>query len=482
MQRVDFDGTFAGWRKEARRLLQAGIAPAQVSWQESRGLGDLFDEPVEAEALPPSGTVRIPPQLAEALSYAACFRSDDRWALLYQVLWRVARGERAAMLAGDEDGSELQRRVKAIRREIHHVHAFLRFRPRAESAGPPAWVAWHQPAHDVLALAAPHFCDRMGNSSWLIATPEAAALWDGQALQLVEPCPAELQQLARQTPEDDDRNAGDELWRTYYRSTFNPARANPRTLRGNMPARFWKDLPEGPLIPALLSEARAGAQRLAQAEAVGRQSGREVLIAAERAQPERPLPTTLDECRRCELWEKATQPVAGEGPRTARILLLGEQPGDQEDLAGRPFVGPAGQVLMAALAEAGLERSEVFLTNAVKHFKWIPQGRRRKHVTPGPEIAPCRYWLEQELRDIQPTVVVALGSTALEALLERKPRGLAQFMGRPLRLDERWIIATYHPSYILRTPDAEQQAQARRALVAALREARTLAAENEGEV
>ncbi|MCO6763481.1 hypothetical protein KQH43_30780, partial [Streptomyces sp. EL5] len=99
--------------------------------------------------------------------------------------------------------------------------------------------------------------------------------------------------------------------------------------------------------------------------------------AAERAQPERPLPTTLDECRRCELWEKATQPVAGEGPRTARILLLGEQPGDQEDLAGRPFVGPAGQVLMAALAEAGLARDEVFLTNAVKHFKWIPQGRRR---------------------------------------------------------------------------------------------------------
>lgn len=126
MQRVDFDGTFAGWRKEARQLLQAGIPPAQVSWQESRGLGDLFDEPAEVVAPPPSGAIRIPPQLAEALTYAACFRSDDRWALLYQVLWRVARGERAAMLAGDEDGSELQRRVKAIRREIHHVHAFLR--------------------------------------------------------------------------------------------------------------------------------------------------------------------------------------------------------------------------------------------------------------------------------------------------------------------------------------------------------------------
>ncbi len=143
MQRVDFDGTFAGWRKEARRLLQAGIPPAQVSWQESRGLGDLFDEPCRSRGAPPaSGAIRIPPpQLAEALTYAGLLSQRRSLALaLPGALARRPRRTGSHAVAGDEDGSELQRRVKAIRREIHHVHAFLRFRPRAESAGPPAWV------------------------------------------------------------------------------------------------------------------------------------------------------------------------------------------------------------------------------------------------------------------------------------------------------------------------------------------------------
>lgn len=166
-------------------------------------------------------------------------------------------------------------------------------------------------------------------------------------------------------------------------------------------------------------------------------------------------PQTLDQCRRCELWRNATQAVPGAGTRTARMMLVGEQPGDQEDLAGQPFVGPAGQILARALAQAHLVREEVFVTNAVKHFKWELRGKRRLHKTPVQrEIEACSYWLERELAEVKPTVIVALGATALRAVLGRQEK-LADHMGHPLEQDGRWIVATYHPSYVLRLRDSE---------------------------
>jgi DNA polymerase len=132
-------------------------------------------------------------------------------------------------------------------------------------------------------------------------------------------------------------------------------------------------------------------------------------------------PATLDACRRCTLWHDATQPVGGTGPRHAPIMIVGEQPGDQEDLQGKPFVGPAGRLLDSALQEAGVARWDVYVTNAVKHFKWTPRGKRRMHKTPAQrEIDACRYWLERELETVQPHVLVALGATALKAMLERQ--------------------------------------------------------------
>jgi uracil-DNA glycosylase family protein len=175
-------------------------------------------------------------------------------------------------------------------------------------------------------------------------------------------------------------------------------------------------------------------------------------------------------CRGCHLWSRATQTVFGEGPRTADVLFVGEQPGDKEDVAGRPFVGPAGHLLDEALTEAGIERKRVFVTNAVKHFKWRASGKRRLHEKPNSaEIAACRVWLELELRLVRPDIVVALGATAAQALLGRafrvtKDRG--KLVASPLASR---VVATVHPSSILRAPDEESRHAEMRAFVRDLR-------------
>lgn len=166
----------------------------------------------------------------------------------------------------------------------------------------------------------------------------------------------------------------------------------------------------------------------------------------------------VDRCRACELWERATQGVAGEGSDRARVMLVGEQPGDQEDKAGRPFVGPAGGVLDAALKAIGLERDDVYVTNAVKHFSWIPRGKRRIHKTPTQsQIAACLDWLEAEIRLVKPRIVVCLGATAAQALLGRDFRVSIDrgklIEGGPAP----FVLATVHPSSILRMTDADER-------------------------
>jgi uracil-DNA glycosylase family protein len=167
------------------------------------------------------------------------------------------------------------------------------------------------------------------------------------------------------------------------------------------------------------------------------------------------LRTEAARCTRCELYANATQTVFGEGPRRARVMMVGEQPGDQEDRQGRPFVGPAGQLLERALAAAGIDRRVVYVTNAVKHFKWEPRGKRRLHVKPNArELAACRPWLDGELAAVKPELLVCLGATAAQALLGRafrvtRQRGLLL----PSTLAPR-VLATVHPSSILRAPDA----------------------------
>jgi uracil-DNA glycosylase family protein len=176
--------------------------------------------------------------------------------------------------------------------------------------------------------------------------------------------------------------------------------------------------------------------------------------------PPRPTLPALREaaagCRACDLWQRGTQTVFGEGPKSADVLFVGEQPGNDEDLAGRPFVGPAGKLFDRALGEAGIDRARTYVTNVVKHFKWEPRGKRRIHAKPNAlEITACRPWLEAEIALVQPRVVVCLGATAAIALLGKsfrvtKQRG--QFVPSPLAP---LVTATVHPSSILRAPDVD---------------------------
>jgi uracil-DNA glycosylase len=186
--------------------------------------------------------------------------------------------------------------------------------------------------------------------------------------------------------------------------------------------------------------------------------------------PDRPTLSSVREvaagCKACDLYKRGTQTVFGEGPRTAQVMLVGEQPGDAEDLAGHPFVGPAGKLLDTALEEAGIDRRQVYVTNVVKHFKWEPRGKRRIHAKPNAgEIGACRPWLETEIALVKPHVLICLGATAAQALLGKsfkvsKQRGeLVQSTLAPV------VAATVHPSSILRAPDDEGRREEMRRFV-----------------
>jgi len=474
--------SFAEWREAARALLKAGVPPEDVSWGTPEG-GDLFSGappepgpdhnagiPLQTPQPPrpatPGSSPRVPRALMEMLQKAACFRAPDRWAFLYRVLWRWTRGEHDVQSPADPDGARLHGMVKAVRREEHDMHAYIRFRERPEHAGAPRFVAWFEPRHDVLPQVAEHFVARMGKVSWMISTPDASVLWDGQTLHNTGPLMSSAADL---------NDEGEALWLTYYRSIFNPARVNAQLMQSHIPSRFWKNLPEGAIVPSLVSQAELGARKIGQVEAVGLRRGATIPISAEAAQPDREQPSKLDECRRCDLWQYATQAVGGEGSKRSPIMIVGEQPGDQEDLAGKPFVGPAGKLLDRVFAEAEVDRKAIYLTNAVKHFKWEPRGKRRLHKTPVQrEVEACHYWLEKELAAVKPKVIVAMGATALKSVMRKGTVALKDFLGKPVRVDGCWLVTIYHPSYVLRVPDEASKHEAFAVMVKGLKLAQEL--------
>jgi probable DNA metabolism protein len=479
MHRIVIEDAYPAWRSAALWAIANGIAPDALEWLTTDETGavhapTLFDaaDPQAATDFSVGGNGPLPvihlsKELAATLQDAALFRDPRRWAFLYRVLWRWVQGERAVSSPADHDGARLHRMAKGVRRDKHDMIAYVRFRRQSAAENQPEYVAWYAPEHDILPWAAEHFAQRMGRAKWLITTPHGAALWDGATLHL-------RQQRALQA--DHLPAGGDQaeaLWLAYYRSTFNPARLNEAALEQHMPVRFWKALPEGALIPSMISEARNGARKLAQAGNVGARNGKPVTVDAAQAQPARSEPTSLNECRRCPLWQDATQAVPGSGPHDAKIMIIGEQPGDHEDLAGRPFIGPAGQLLEQAIIGAGLTRSQLYLTNAVKHFSHTLRGKRRLHKTPAQQmVEACSYWLENELTSVQPEVIVTLGATALGALLHDKPVRLQDFIDRPLSIGGIAVIASYHPAYALRLEDDAERQRVVTAIGEALTQAR----------
>jgi DNA polymerase len=358
----------------------------------------------------------------------------------------------------DDEADPLVRRLqalaKAVRRDIHKMHAFVRFREIDDRL-----VAFFEPEHHIVRRAAGFFVNRFANMRWSILTPELSMHWDGEVLREGAG--------ARRT----DAPSGDpleETWRTYYASVFNPARLKVGAMLKEMPKKYWRNMPETSLVQPLIAGARARELEMIDRSAA-KHGLEEALEAERRVEPGGNLRSAWEAlledargCTRCELYKCGTQTVFGEGPLDAAIMFVGEQPGDQEDLAGRPFVGPAGQMFDEALEQAGIDRSTVYVTNAVKHFKFVTRGKRRIHSKPDAgEITACRWWIEQERELIRPPVTVALGATAARSLTG-KAVTISRAREAPIGLadgGECWV--TVHPSFLLRMPDPERRREER---------------------
>lgn len=466
MRQVDPGDSFTTWREAARSLLAAGVPPREILWEKDDG---LFPEAILKEEAA-AGTVKVPSAFMDFAKAVACHADPARWALLYQILWRLTRGGERSLLAiaSDADIARARQMEKNVRREIHKMHAFVRFRliDTDPENGRERYAAWFEPDHFIIEAGTPFFRKRFANMDWSIFTPKGCAHWNGEELAFTPG-------VSRNPVEHPDQLEG--IWQTYYRSIFNPARLKVKMMTQEMPRRYWKNLPEAGLIEELIDNSQRRvhsmyAETPRPEKALPKNvylNGLKELAAAKPCQypPDPALPLEELEkmaagCRVCPLWKNATGTVFGEGPRNARIMVVGEQPGDREDVAGKPFVGPAGQKFDEALGEAGIDRSTVYVTNAVKHFKWTPRGKHRLHQKPdAAEIDACRPWVLAELNQIRPDILILLGATAARSLFG-KPIAVTSHRG-VIDAPElaKKVILTVHPSYLLRIPDESKKAE-----------------------
>ena len=429
---------FDGWRAAARVLAAAHVSPAEIIWQVGDTPADLFgDEAIIDTAASP---LRVPRPFVDLAQTVILHADPQRFALLYTLLTRILAQPKLVDDRADPLVRKLDEMAKQVRRDIHKMRAFVRFREVTDNDGQPRFVAWFEPEHHIVRANAKFFVDRFANMRWSILTPERSLHWDMMTL-------SEGPGATKADAPDGDPT--EEVWKTYYASIFNPARLKVGAMLKEMPRKYWKNMPETALVGQLVAGAQAresGMIAKARSDVGGN-------IAAAWAA----LREEATGCTRCDLCRHATQTVFGEGPIDARLMFVGEQPGDQEDLAGKPFVGPAGQVFDRAIKQAEIDRARVYVTNAVKHFKFEQRGKRRIHSKPGAgEIEACRWWIGQETALIKPQVTVALGATAARSVLG-KAVTIGKVRGSPIALPdggEAWV--TVHPSYLLRLPDPAQ--------------------------
>ena len=404
-----------GWRQATRALVLAGVPPSEVTWSIGEPTRDLPTG---------SGTFAVSRALVSLASLAIQARDQDRFGLLYGLVWRANAGDNPLASDTDPDLSLARRLALAVRADAHRMRTHMRFMPAEDRL-----LGWYAPAHYVLEANAQRLVRRFPAAAFSLITPDGSAHWDRIELRFG---------TGLRHPEDDDTLLA--WWNAHGGAVLDDA-----TVGTSVPEA--EDLDEAP--------------RPLDRPALG------PVVLDLGADPE--LRTAMRQsttCHRCPLHAPATQTVFGEGPAGAAAMFIGEQPGDQEDIIGRPFVGPAGQLLDRAMEEAGIDRRTIYITNAVKHFKFTPRGSRRIHQAPSPEeIQICRFWLDGERVQLRPKLLVLMGASGARAVLGR-PVAVTRERGRAFRLEDGQLaFMTVHPSYLLRIPDEAGKAREYQAFV-----------------
>ncbi|MFZ3584139.1 UdgX family uracil-DNA binding protein [Loktanella sp. DJP18] len=438
--------TWTAWRDAARTLLAARVPPDQIVWDWDNTATELF-----ATELPPPTTrsaIKVSADFVAMAEWVVWHKDPERFARLYALLWRLRLARGLMSDRADPDLARLRQMEKAVHRCKHKMRAFVRFRDLRSPGPRRSFAAWFEPTHHTVEPNAPFFARRFADMDWMIVTPDVTAKFADGALSFHE---------GREKPDLPD-DAAEALWGTYFQNIFNPARLKVKAMTSEMPKKYWKNLPEAQYIPDMIAQAEARVRDMA-ATAPTLEPARVARIREQLQQVPQPaswnlLNAGLAACTRCPLYGPATQVVPGHGPHDAALMIVGEQPGDQEDMAGVPFVGPAGQLFDQLSARAGLDRKAAFVTNAVKHFKFKEGGKRRLHVNPNTsEVSHCKFWLDTERTLLKPRLTLALGGTAMGALTGNA-KGVMTRRGTIEETPQGPVLITLHPSALLRMPPA----------------------------
>jgi uracil-DNA glycosylase len=440
---------FKEWRAAAKQHILQNTAPADLLWsQDSHAQTNLLSA-LELPSPPAvaSKTFTVPKTFMAYAERIACHRHLDRFDKLYRALWRITHGEKHLMeIKSDPLVHELYIYYKAVRRDVHKMKAFVRFKLHKEE-DEEFYLAWYKPDHNIMRLAAPFFQRRFSVMKWTIMTPGETASWDGEELIFSAGVPNNINNVEDQL---------ETLWCTYYSAIFNPARIKIKAMKNEMPIRFWHNLPEAAMIPAILDQAPARVAKMMREQEGSRVSAKDYF-------PQQMTLSALEQaaksCEGCPIYQCARQTVFGKGNSKASLMLVGEQPGLQEDIEGEPFVGPAGKVLREELKTLAVNPRDLYLTNAVKHFKNIKENGRQLHRSPGiKEVNACKPWLSAEIQMVKPKVILCLGVIPAKALINPGFKMTTQHGTWQTLPDSNTVIAaTYHPAALLRAPDEQMK-------------------------
>lgn len=436
---------FARWRELAREGIASRVRPEHMRWHEEL---ELFAQPLLLQASPASFS--CPKEFFELARRVSLHRNLDKWDLLYRMLWEIVCEQRRHLLQDAADPLTRKASVyaKQVGRDMHKMTAFVRFEKFRED--PEAFVAWYEPDHDILRATANFFVKRFGSMNWSILSPGGGLAWNQQELAWLEGPLQKPQNL---------NDPQEELWKTYFCSIFNPARLKVAMMKREMPVRYWKNLPEAELIPELIQGASKRMQDMIQASQVEVRERPRDAGALPMANDVETLREQIKTCAACDLCQTQRPAVPSAGPTKAKVMIVGEQPGDEEDKQGVPFVGPAGKLLRDMLKDVGIDESDIYFTNSVKHFRFVISGKRRLHKRPDVKhIKACRPWLEQETSLVKPNLIICMGATAIHGVLgyalnvkhAREDKTLRHACGAQVRV-------TYHPAAILRADDDRRQ-------------------------